>query len=149
MDRRSTAKKSGQKIPLGREAVVRIPGKVIERAQRTFGIVKMVSLAILVGQPQDGFEAALSPNRLKKLQQRNLALAAHGEVHIAGVQRGFGVIGWKVSAPRDGRLRKAGADFTAGFDRAARLRARHDGHGQEFDRPFPQERGDGFRRTWV
>src|SRR5207302_7557667 len=48
VDRRSTAKKSGQKIPLDRDAVVRIPGKVIERPQGTFGIVAMVPLAILV-----------------------------------------------------------------------------------------------------
>ena len=71
-------------------------------------------------------EKSRAPRRcLDQFEERVLALAAHHEIDVLGVQRGVGVERREVAAPNDGHLRILLAKRAAQRHRRHHLRSRH------------------------
>ena len=88
----TAAEKSRKQIPFDREAMVRHPWERVGSFEGPFRVVVLFAVGVFIGEPPNRVKRTLSAQRLEQLEKSLLALAAHGEVDIGGVQRRFSII---------------------------------------------------------
>src|ERR1700733_15558850 len=87
------------------QAVKRRPRELIRSFHEALAVVVAQAEDILVGKALHRVERPLAAKRIKKLEQRILALAADDIIHVARVQRRVRVDGREVAPPTDGDFR--------------------------------------------
>ena len=93
----------------------------------------MKAEGVLVAEPEDGLERALSSQRVDKLKQRIFTLAADHVVDVLRIERGVRIERREVAAPDDAHMGAQAANLAAGLHGRHHLRPRHAGNAQQLN----------------